>query len=556
MPTYTATWPGVSSLSNFSCAFGPGIRPSTFVLNTHISAVDLNTLGRRANLSVVRNEGGGPFPVLELTDCMLESPRITETNGTNISLPIKDRRWKWQFGSISGSYNVRQPSGLHLRPKTPQELAELCLLEMSEIVFDVASLPNDAVLPREWVAANPAQELDRICRELGCIVVLNPVLDSVEIWRIGESRNPNPMLDNSFRISGGSGTYSAAAPTFIDLYCGESLFQSAFKIGEPVGREVDGTILPIDQLSYAPNGGWSTEDPNLFSFQFDDSTYNDPETGEQRMVRDLAMGSIWKMYRIEELAPGGVSPDWLVGDPKEPDNLRDLNLKQFRLETYDALNGEEIRKPARVIGSRYVDSLNAESSDRFGELDVPFRISNEEGIIIFTDAVYRYNDRGDPVASELFLECAFTAGKDGLNHRYTSTRVFDLGLGGGVHPVVRRDMVFEQIERFDFTPELGAQRVGAEDNEILLIGDSQVVFDGEQIKFRTKDSQTMTKAGVHAVSPDGNIVQVSWSKSSGGTTTAISSGRQHNPYVPTIEDQRRIDALADLDRLKQLFDMP
>lgn len=556
MPTYTATWPGVSSLSNFSCAFGPGIRPSTFVLNTHISAVDLNTLPQYGNLSILYNAGGGPAPVLTLTNCLLESPNIPQSKITNIQLPIKDRRWKWRFGMIRGNYNVRQPNGGYVRRRTPQELATLCLEAMGETGFDISRLPNFAYLPRTWIAENPARELDKICRELGCVVVLNPATDKVELWPVGTSRNPDPLQDTSYQITDGDGVTVAAKPKEVAVYGGESLYQSVFHLGEPVGRDIDGLIKPIDLLSYTPPGGWANEDANLFSFQFDDTKYTDPFSGEEKMVRDLALGSVWRMYRIGELVTGGYQPLLLAGDATfGPQFLKDLDLKQHRLDKYSGSNGEEIRMPARVIGRRYLDTLNAEQENNYAQLDAGFSISNEEGIVTFSESVYRYNDAGQVVAADGFLECAFAAGRDGNKSRYRRAEEVDPN-GGGERPIIHRELVRESIERFAFDPVQGAVPVDITDNVLELHAQADTFIEGAVNEYQPKVSRTMSKAGVHVVSPDGNIVQVSWGKSAGGTTTTISSARQHNPYVPTVEDQRREQAAQEnIDKQRDIDDV-
>lgn len=540
MPTYTATWPGVSSIRSFSFPFSPGVRPSTCVLTTHITQAPPVNLAQFGTLTIPLNSGGGPQPVLEFPDCLLESPRIPESDPTMIQLPIRDRRWRWRFGMIRGSYNVRQPNNTYLRERTPQQLATLCLDAMGEANYDISRLPNSARLPRKWIAENPAQELDKICRELGCVVVLNPSTNIVELWPVGSSRNPDPLQDSTYQISDGDGITVSAKPKDIVVYGGETLFQSVFQLGEAVGRDTDGTLKPINQLSYTPPGGWGTEGPELFSFQFDDTKYIDPFSGEQKMVRDLALGSVWKMYRIGELVQGGFQPVLLAGDPNfGPQFLSDLNLRPYKLDRYIGASGKAVQIPSRVIGFHYIDTLNGEDDNFAGELHVGFTISNEEGVVIFSEPVYRYGFQGETIPADLWLECSFTAGRNGNTHRYRRSQQIDPN-GGGERPLMHRELIRESIERFEFDPVQGPLAVGLSDNVLELHTDADNFIQGAANEYQPRISRTLSKWGIHSVSPDGNIVQVSWSKSGSSTTsTVLSSARQHNPYQPSVEDQRR-----------------
>ena len=164
----------------FDFTFGPGVQPSVCILTTVPHVPNLPSVGTLTFQTV----GQAPFV---FRDCLVEQPRLSATESGQIwQLPVKDRRWAWQFGYIHGSYNRPRPNGSLIREKTPQELAGLLLDAMGETGYDVSRLPNQTRPEKVWEGALPAAELDALCASLGCIVVLNPMTDRVEIWQEGE----------------------------------------------------------------------------------------------------------------------------------------------------------------------------------------------------------------------------------------------------------------------------------------------------------------------------------------------------------------------------------
>ena len=201
----TVTWGGVTRVMGFTFAFQPiGIEPSACVIR---SPEELGAPSAAGNLVLSYADGS-----LTFVDCRLERPRLTANNSGRVrDLPILDRRWKWRFGLINGSYNLRQPDDTLKREQTPQQLATLLLEAMGETGFQVANLPN---MPRpevRWENSNPAQELAALCERLGCVVVFNPFQDRVEIHVGGVAQS----LPSGPTIGGSVGFDSPAAPDSI-----------------------------------------------------------------------------------------------------------------------------------------------------------------------------------------------------------------------------------------------------------------------------------------------------------------------------------------------------
>ncbi len=118
---------------------------------------------------------------VEFPDCKLDYGTVERTAGGLICrLALLDHRWRWRFGQISGTYNVRRDDSQLQKnaddadnsERTPQQLATLCLEAMGETQFDVGDLPNESRPSVEWDCVVPADALAALCDQLGCRVVL------------------------------------------------------------------------------------------------------------------------------------------------------------------------------------------------------------------------------------------------------------------------------------------------------------------------------------------------------------------------------------------------
>src|SRR6185503_9692890 len=88
----------------------------------------------------------------------------------------------WQWGNVYGSFNDYSTDG----ERTVQQLAGECLTALGETGFDVSRMPNEAKPRIKWDGDSAADALDKLCSDFGCVVVLNPFTNRVEIWPIGD----------------------------------------------------------------------------------------------------------------------------------------------------------------------------------------------------------------------------------------------------------------------------------------------------------------------------------------------------------------------------------
>jgi hypothetical protein len=450
-------------------------------------------------------------------------------------LPIQDRRWKWRFAHISGSYNIRRPDGSYLREKTPQELAALLLVEMGETGYDVSRLPNNPRPERQWDDTPAAGELDRLCAELGCIVVLNPFLDRAEIWPvgIGATLPTGPTQGATYA------PVKLATPSNIRVDAGDTWFQDTFAC-EAVGLDTDGTWKPIAELSYAAANGFWGWPPG--GFPHITSTYT--LHGRTLQARHLAEATVFRCYRITGLLRGGWRPAGYESYPHAPllpvQSLRDVRLSDELCDEELASDGGLRRLPA-VAYAKYL-------RDGKRLMDQPIRypdgfslVEQNQGIIQFNDPLFLLDQTAlfRCLPATVWYECAFQAGRDGLNHRIK----YENATGSAPTPqkiIQRPEILFRSIQRYTSA----GVAAGVEDNFADANQRLQYWYNAELAQYNQQDGGTVSYAQLLKIPIDGLTQQVTWS--GGGKRppqTIASQSQRHNRYIEPLDQYRdRLEA--------------
>lgn len=512
-----ARFPGVSVARDFTVNWGWGVRPDVHRIETtvnHLPAQSVGTFVLRGLKTGLR---------LALPYCRVH--RISYPSTGRAEIFFEDRRWAWQQGSIDGDYNYYDPEKLeYRRQRSARALAQLLLDAMKEINYDVAALPTDSYPRRQWNGENPAEELERLAYEHGLVVCLDPITDRVTLCPIGQGaatptgpaivRVPNlvaPPLPSEVRIVGSS-----------------ALFQSAFTLGRPLGRELDGRLVPIYQLSYTPPGlGWAGCSPWSFT-QIDGSTVID---GQRVFHKDLAQESIWRYY---ELAPPstGISPQPLVGTDYEPTSMADMGpFLDCRLEK-DPLT--DARMPIVVRGSMFVESQESANKSVNGEWTGDVRVVDPEKPIIYASRpLFRYLNRAfNPGPASGIVVIGHAIKKDGVQLRYEFRQpVTGAAAIAGPQIEYRDDMVREYIAPRAMNGGLGAfvgkdnvNRCNAQANYYLTsIAANLTELQAETVQLRGLRLDTKL---------DGAIRRLVWSGGTDtGPTTTVARNNEPNPYV-------------------------
>lgn len=349
-----------------------------------------------------------------VTSVTLTNALCTETGRRNRGdatiqvLQIQDRRWRWQFPIAIGQYNVRKPDGTvdSATAKTARQLATMLFAEMDAGSVDVSALPNDDYPFVDWQGEKAWVACQRLLARYGCDVAPNFATDAFDVVSLG-SGSSLPSGGTEMTVS--LGASFDPWPDNIRLACGRTVWETKFKL-QAVGVDTDGSIQPIDDLTYAPEETWEEHGG---VFVGGNSNWSDliPEASE--LEYGLANQTVYRWYQIAEVVDGvpedggeEAAGNWyLPGDWWIPSIQHALPLRQKRLVTYTT-TGEQYEAPPLVEGTylQNQEPLPLENTNDFTQVDRRFRIDGARGLVMFSVPIVRFNEDGDKLLpAELYL---------------------------------------------------------------------------------------------------------------------------------------------------------
>ncbi|TWT34686.1 hypothetical protein [Blastopirellula retiformator] len=536
IPEASFSFPGVSDFVEVRYTLAHGVSPGRITLRTLPGAAEPAAVGT----ATFRYAGTR----IEMPNCRVEAVTAeTDYAGrARLRFEILDQRWAWRFGAISGEYNVRSPDGKIIVPeteKTPRELAQLCLDALGE-KGEVSAMPDRLRPYVNWDYKVPALALADLADACGCRVVLK-IGGRVAVEPAGQGAN----LSLSPAAIAGEAVYDPPeAPTGFKFVAAPTLYQADFDLA-PVAVEPNGEIVPLDDVSYAPEKGWQTEPVddlgNVVANQ-----------------RELAKSCVWKYYQIQPKLT-------LPGDPAIQENRIEridevLPLLPYQVEA-DRLPDETLRRrPAWVYG------LFEKGASTFPQVrqrqdpdpnlnDVPedlytrsFSIDRERGLVIFAEPVYLFRQREDdyevsPARLKLRIACR------------------------------RRAKQTRGVVRFEYAPQKRARRQA---EQIILRNDigrevyvnhktSQVIANDDQVQrhaeyylaaaaqeLKASQPGTLTYDGFWPIQPDGAIRQVTWAiGGSGRGTTVASRNREDELIEMSYRERRLLERMVEVARTER-----
>lgn len=259
-------WPGVMSPVSGTYTISHSISPGTPILK----CLPQNTAYGEVGDLIITDDNGA----LRVPDCKLNKIRREYDGDAGFTdvLEILDWRWKWAFGSISGCYNQLDDHG-KLVPwliRSPTELAILCfqamgvtkylidlppgLTQAQGLQFATLNPPWLGVVPVtgtnppvNWVNILPAQALENLANQYGRRVIprLGDYTIMVAVPGIGKDLPPGSISKDAIVFD------SPETPSGVGVIGGYTKYQVILPL-EPVGIEWDGSIRPVNNLSYAP----------------------------------------------------------------------------------------------------------------------------------------------------------------------------------------------------------------------------------------------------------------------------------------------------------------
>jgi hypothetical protein len=539
------TFPGIENIVSLSGTFTHGITPSVFTL---VIAPQDDFEGIAGDLVLFDGEA-----TITFADCKVDRHSFEfNAQGQIWRLQVLDRRWKWRWGNISGFYNQRNDDGslkltLAGNQQTPQQLAALCLQAIDEVDFDVGDLPNASYPVTQWDNDLAAEALATLCDQLGCRVVLR-LDDNVSLSVVGVGENlpeDDRVIDDGLTID------PPEQPDSLAIVCGKDRYQPDFLL-QAVGQDIDYSIRPIDQLSYAPAAGWSSIDLPLMM-------------GIPDNVRELARATVFRWYQIVTpcLIPG-------YGTINSLDQITPIEREQvFRIKGTDGSMGDA---PAIVYGSfctlasSWRNSVPASAINPANvtgsamQYKRSFSIDRDRGIVIFKDFVFAnaLDTGANPpggwqlTPATLYLRTAVSV-KDPVTYapvRYTRVRDYGDNFQTPQRAVRHDEVVLTHRALYSADNQFNVLDVIT--NQADVDAEADFLLDGLEQEYQTTFPQTIRYAGLRDdVELDGAIWQISFDMNAGGCTTTISRNDEPLHRAPSYAEKR---AMEKTRLLQQLLD--
>lgn len=578
MPSGIASFPGILQIVDATYTRAHGVQPGVAMLTIAPQPAIVGELGNLVFSFAGTSQNGNKTYVF--SGCKLDRIHFErDDRGLIVKLAVFDRRWRWEFPTVTGTYNMRHENGELVKDlsatqsgqtaqliwnteKTPQELATLCLKAMGEANFDVSQLPNDARPLVEWDYDNAARALEELCELLGCRVVLK-MDDTVQIWRVGIGADLPENLDIRTRSPG---IDLPERPDTIRIIGNRQRVQADVLL-EAVGLDTDGQTKLIDKLSYIPK--------NAAGFPDYSGVIPPYFLGIKDLkARELAKQTLWRWYRVKLPFTVAVldNPD-AESDPVAQfltiDDLMQITPLEDMQVDMEIENGQKRFKPAWIWGVWGTDSLgyvNGVSTLQtlnpnfmVGELQVAqpllgtaadfakktlymggFSIDKDRCIVKFSEIVAYVGSKQDssgntykPVsAAYLYLRTALCIRSKTTRGwlRYNKRRDFGTDFGTQPYDIKREDVILNVALRYDpkysFNPASGGSPaipniIGADTNFSDASTACDYYLDVAAQQFQTPTPEIRTYTGFQAVDLDGAIQQVTFHLSEAGAETTI-----------------------------------
>lgn len=584
-PQGLAYFPGVNRVISATMSVVRGISPSVCTITMDPQSSISNTPGTLVfQFGNVYREWPDAKP--DFANLQLGS------DGYSWVVNFFDRRWKWRFGEISGSYNVwrddytlcdgkvdpeqanTQDRVIDTR-KTPQELAELCLKALGEDNYDVSALPNESNPPTDWDGDNPAEALAELCESLGCEVTLRTGDNKVVIVVSGEGAGlpTDGVMIPSYNLD------APEMPDKIGVRCGANRYQVDFEleavaldipespVPPPDSYEPSGAIIKllpdvswaIDPLDAA--GGFTYGDlPYFTNVENDGIGYADDVSGR----RQLAVMSAFRYYRIK-------MPVEIPGYGQVT-RLEQIILEDEQITTW-WINYDNANLPAYVYG-RWFDGIgdlkntcdSLTPAGIFAWKKPPntrevfwrrgFTIDLQHGIVILSEPCIRNTDSVDPPAAviiapaELRLRCACSIRDDKTLAvvRHTRERETGAGFGTKTQWLQHDEIVLNHIPKYSDSFSVQSVKTNLDEGFNPQAGGVNEAcdhyIDGAIQQYQLTEALQMQYGGLRTdIEVDGAIQQITYvvGDQSQGCFTIASRGTEMHRYVLPFKERRRIE---------------
>lgn len=508
---YSVSYPGLQ-ITRCDFLFTHGIDPSVAVVHG-IATVPPTATGDL----VFMNFGQ---PIMTFRQCALDPTTVSNPlvrRGFRMRFNICDRRWTWRHKLVSGRYNVRATDATIIpsTKKTYREILEILLKALGETNFTI-KIPNEDLEPPEtiWYEQRADLQLAWLCDRIGCLITLG-LDDVVSIIPNGEGPT---YPANGLEFSSILDTTPSAWPKKVYATYAPTRFQMKIKL-EAVGLDRDGSVKPINSLSYSP-GNWSLQVPGI---------YNDVASEDDR---ELARETVYRWYRIKEFAGAGIKL------PKREYGISSINDIVLLNEVVKKTSNEYPRRP--YLEGRFFNSdltgLN-EQEGEFSYWDDEFELDLEQGIVKFPYPVFKVSDVGHHDPAELYLTCAFNARKNptsglwGRNVEYVMAS--SPGAEGNIVQVEEPDVFHYVIQ--EYTDDSPTKVV---ENLNLINEQGDMLARSYAKHWEAIPQMSVQWNGIIPYPVTGNIHQMRWRIGGGAPVTWGGKNVEYRYMSPSVNERR------------------
>jgi len=521
IPDGVFTFPGLAGVRKASYTLTHGVSPSVAI----VEVIPQILTSVHGTMRFLYGATAIQFPASKIISATV---RKSGTGWVQV-VKISDRRWRFtETGEISGVFNLRKDDEVldANTEKTPQQIATLCFQAMHQFVFSISELPNlsrpEMILENE----NPAQVLSDLCDGLGCRVVLG--LDNVlRIRRVGTGSGlpTKGVMSPSFSVN------VPNVPDSIKVVGGKTRLQSRWTL-EAVGEDTDGSIKPINGLSYTPASGWNKEWIG---------NYSNVLTEFGKSSHALAKKTVHRWYRITTTNFLG-----LVINRKQS-----LPIEPALFETFADDHSEIRAKNAVVRGVHWLNPnqilLFAANSSTTDLYDGSFTINTKEGVVQFSEPVVKTTQNGNNIdtdPAELTLEVSFSfqnATTKLWKRIEISRNIGSPSQGTGPLILKREDIVRTLKLNYDGN----GNPISITDTFDAAQQEANSQINAKLAEFQSPQAFTADYAGLLPISLDGAIHQVSWDVGPSGAITRAGFNTEFDPAIPRFKRLREIEQQRD-----------
>jgi len=278
---------------------------------------------------------------------------------------VWDRRAKWRNYALNGDYNVRYRD-CTVKPVTQKTLGQLYDTALQAVGEAAGTYLSGANI---YPAASWRNE-NAVCaiESLGVVYpafVCPTAQNTFTVAQGGTGSEPPNTGQNPTLIPDYKATLERG-PIKIIARCGPTLYQCFLEL-EAVGRDTDGDIKLIDDLSYKPSGGWAAEHPLFFS-------------GVAIGNRHLALKTVFRMYRVKVQSVPGCT--------KSITDVLQFDLDDYLVSMAGTGNYKEVI-PAFIKGQFWPYSHRYVNTGSCVHWAGDFTIDNEQKCVLFEVPVFK-----------------------------------------------------------------------------------------------------------------------------------------------------------------------